>query len=158
MHRRLLAFALQQFENGTVAVRKMLDLETLSGQLRDQFLDGVGFMQFDQTGAASQGAFLSLRLLGRFCVSVRTALGQLIVEKIQITVLLMKGTHFRLARKISDPLDISLTNLYEIRGQCTVVRVALAEVFFEVSSVSPDDIAELCKPLEQLEDILELER
>ena len=95
----------------------MLDLEALPGQLRDKFLDGMGFMQFDQAGTAFQRAFLSFRSFGRFGVSVWHArLDQLIVEQIQVAVLLVEGTHFRLAGKVRDPLDIPLAHLHEIRG------------------------------------------
>ena len=101
-----------QFENGTVAVGKVLDLETFSGQLRNQLSGrrGIRAVQPDWRGVVKRLPASSVSRAGSVS-PFSAALDQLIVKKIQIAVLLMKGTHFRLARKVSDPLDISLTNL-----------------------------------------------
>ena len=138
-----------------VAVGEVLDSKPLLGQFADELLHGRGLVQFDQARPAAQRKLLFPGLLRGLRVAIAAAL-DLIVEKIEIAVFLVKRAHLRFAGKVGDPLGIALANLDEIGGQRAGLRITLAEIFFEVAAVPPDYVAELGKPLEQFEDVLEL--
>ena len=78
-------------------------------------------MQFDQAGPAAHATLL----LAQFLPLLRVAVGprrvgipavQLVVEQIQIAIFLMKRSHFGLAWKVGDPLDVSLAYFDQISG------------------------------------------
>ena len=52
---RLVAIALDEFENWMVAIRVVLDFQALAGEFVDEFLGGDRLMEFDELGAAAAG-------------------------------------------------------------------------------------------------------
>jgi len=60
----------------------------------------------------------------------------------------MKGAHLRLAREIGGPLLIPFAHLDQISGHAASLRIALVQIFLEISPVAPNGIAELRQALE----------
>src|SRR5207248_8233625 len=81
-----LAFALDQFKDGPIACCVMADLQTFSGQFRNQFLYRCRLVQLDKLAATAN----AIRFRRRLTFSQRQQLlFNLSVEQIEIEIFLM---------------------------------------------------------------------
>jgi hypothetical protein len=118
------AFAFDEFEERGVVVREVFDFEAFLRQLVDEFLDGDGLVEFDQTGAAADGGFVFFRLGGGFVDRRSLAFGGsfrgLDFEEVEVGVFSREFADLFLAGEIGDPLFVAFADFRASRGVARV--------------------------------------
>src|SRR6266699_1389004 len=79
-----------------------------------------------------------------------------IVVQIQVPVFVGKPRKRRLIGKIFYVLLVAFSNCDQVLGKLAGVRVAMGEVFFKISTMTADRVAELRQSLKQIQDLAKL--
>ena len=109
-------------------------------------------MQLDQFSTAP----VAIHFRGR-AREGKQLLPQLLVEKIQVEIVLVKLSHRPFVVEIVDRFLVAITDLYEVGRQLVADLASRSiEEILEIAAVSPDRLAQLGQFFKRLEDVFQL--
>src|ERR1044071_2650597 len=142
----LLAFTFNEFEKRFILSRVVLDIEPLSSQFLEQFLDGSTLIKLFVPRAAT----CSIPGFLHYCGVAFFFAGK---TQIQIRIFPAKSCQIFTAEKIMHCFIVSVADLDEMLGQFVSRRIAVLEIYGKISPFGSQPIGVFIQSLEQFENL-----